>query len=168
MLAAPVAAYAQNVADGGDAKPIFGTFDPVTRVFTPAPLPDPAPRAARDVAPAAAPIVRKGKIVIRATVKLRSSLPASASITAIATATMDGTDYGNNSRLQVNMQRAAGNATATITLPYHFAAQNASEKIVVQLIYTAQFVPGVYATFKQNVPLPANGATTNVTVAGTL
>jgi hypothetical protein len=140
-------------AVASDTQPIFGYYNPKTRAFTPAsPLPAAVTR-----------IVRSGtlKINVNATV---DGIPADQTILAFVSAYLDDATYQNSLEGSVQMNRSGATATASLTVPYIFVASSASETIAISVQLSTQAAPFPSSGLTVEIPLPADNATTVVTL----
>jgi hypothetical protein len=162
LATALATAAAQSPAASDNANPIPGYYDVETHTFTPAPL------SRLGAAPAAAPILRKGKIVIKATLKISASVAKTEAIAAFGSAAVANKTSSYSSTLgRVPIKRSGNVGTVTLSLPYLFAVDSKSETLKVQF----QAIPATgqpTLSLSQEIALPADGATTTLTFTGSL
>jgi hypothetical protein len=146
---------------------MFGYLDPATNSFTPADSATAGLFGAR-AAPAAAPVVRSGTLIITVNVAYLPAFPATATTTANVTVTTTpptaaDPSYQTSLLGIASVARSGATGVATITLPYALTATTAADTLSVTTTLSTSL--GGFASLKQAIPLPANGATTRLAVS---
>jgi len=140
-------------------KPVFGTYDTATGVFTPA-KPEAMPAILPD-APAAAPIVRKGTLVVQVAADV-AAIPAGQPVLAFISAYLFDTSYQNSVGTSVTMKRSGNTAKVSFSMPYVFTVLSASETVTVSVQLATQKLPYPTTVLTKKIPLPADAAKTVV------
>ncbi|MBY6243195.1 hypothetical protein [Methylosinus sp. Sm6] len=155
---------------GGAAGPVFGYFDPATNGFTPAGGAAALLMKTHDAAPLAvtAAVVRRGTLVITVNVGFLASFPAGATATAsvtVETVPAASADPSTATSILASAQirRSGSTGVATLSIPYAFSTTATTDKVSLDtIVYSSN---GDYASLRQTIPLPADGATTRVTLS---
>lgn len=162
-----VAAVSASAQERGSTRPVFGYLDPATASFTPA---DSATAGlfGASAAPAAAPVVRSGTLIITVNVAYLPAFPATATTTANVTVTTtppSAADPSYQTSLLgiASIARSGATGVATITIPYALTATTATDTLLVTTTLSTSI--GGFASLTQIIPLPANGATTRLAVS---
>lgn len=136
---------------------IFGYFDPESRIFTAAPRAD-GPIVVRPPKPS----VSRGTLIVKADVKIVTTVAESAEIRAAGIVFANDKFYSSSVGKQKVLQRSGNSATVTITLPYVLSASSRKTTLKVRF-WIASSAPGVpFVQLEKVIPWPRNGATTTV------
>jgi hypothetical protein len=122
--------------------------------------------------------VSSGKFVVSFTITVSSAIAASAKIACIANATVVETSiaFETIETADVIATRSGSTATCTVNIPYSWNLENPSDdQVILSYEISAPAEAAATASFPQrmaqgwiaNIPVPANGATTNETVMAT-
>ena len=159
-------AVASPAAAEGSSQPVPGWYNYQTKVFTPAAQPPPAA--------AGKPVTVKGTLIIKATVSL-DGIPKSQKVLAFPSAFLF--DASNS---MVSGVSEAGfktiikpdiilNVLDARAINFDLPVGAASETVTVQVQFVTQQSPSFpSALFSKTIPLPADGATTVVTLPAAL
>jgi hypothetical protein len=152
-----VAAVSASAQERGSTRPVFGYLDSAT-----------AGLFGASAAPAAAPVVRSGTLIITVNVAYLPAFPATATTTANVTVTTtppSAADPSYQTSLLgiASIARSGATGVATITLPYALTATTATDTLLVTTTLSTSI--GGFASLTQIIPLPANGATTRLAVS---
>ncbi len=134
--------------------PVFGTLDPRTNLFTPRPIPH-----AAQAAPVG--ILRSGVLQVNVTVSVPSFIPQSEVLLASVTASCTDPSFSSSSVASGNPARSGNTAKLTLTMPYAFTVASTSDVVTV---YFEMFIGTQTIQLTQTIKLPADGATTPVTI----
>jgi hypothetical protein len=145
-------------------KPVFGAYDIVTHVFTPA---TPATATVIEADARAAAIIRKGTLVVEVSTSL-AAIPNGQQVLAFVSANLSDARYQNGVGTSGALKRSGDTAKASFSMPYLFTALNASETVTVSIQLATQKVPYPTTILTKEIPLPANGAKTVVTFPAAL
>jgi hypothetical protein len=152
-------------AAGSSSGPVFGYFDPSTNRFTPAARPGKSPAAAKDATPS--PIVRRGRLIVTVNVKSNKALTHNVLVSVSAT-TIPGPMADPSITTSISGERglirSGSTGVAIIEIPYVIVATAATDNVSIR----ASFEDTVYmngASFRETIPLPADGAITRVTLS---
>jgi len=150
-----------HAADAGadPPEPVFGTYDTVTHVFTPA-----TPTASPVIEPGvttAATVVRKGTLVVEVTANV-ATIPIDQQVLASVSANLFDRTYQNSLATAGFLTRSGNTAKITFSMPYIFTALSASETITVEVELSAQNAPYPSTVVTTKISLPADATKTVV------
>jgi hypothetical protein len=165
LLLASVAAL--SAADAGER--IFGYLDPSSNSFTPitgaaAHLSNKTSASLVAVAP---PVLRRGKLVVTVNIQFAPDFPTNLRVTAMVVATTTPASTADPSTATstiafANVARSGSVGVAQVELPYAFTTTAATDKVLLST--TLSHANGA-VDLDQSISLPAEGATTRVTVS---
>lgn len=119
--------------------------------------------------PAVARIQRQGLLKIGVSLVASASLPAGTSILVTASAGSTDTAYTDQATIYGRTTIAAGKAAVTVQIPYTWLFASTADKVIIY-VYVTGYTPtaGNSSFFTETIPLPANGATTILSFAGSI
>ncbi|ATQ67574.1 MULTISPECIES: hypothetical protein [Methylosinus] len=148
---------------------VFGYLDPSSNSFTPATGSAALMSGKRTASPVAAapPIVRRGKLIVTVNIQFAPDFPTNLRVTAVVVATTTPAPTADPSTATstialANVARSGSVGVAEVELPYAFTTTAATDKV---LLSTLLFHPDGEVDLDQSISLPADGATTRVTVS---
>jgi hypothetical protein len=160
-VAALLAAAISTSADAQAPAGVFGVYDPATRVFQPVQVGTVAP-APGAIEPQAASS-RVGKIHFRLIIKVLSGSPAATLPNCSMSFSHQGSSNHSYSEGQgIQGTRVGNNALCDLTILYSWPEANTANP--VNLSFFLSVGNRSHSESLPAIPLPADGATTNVTV----
>jgi hypothetical protein len=155
------------LAPAGEASaPIPGYLDVRSGIFYPLTRSADVPPAGTEANAAATTMT--GTIVIEATVKLDATIKSTDTVSATAVASVSdpvptsGTYYTYSSSQYQMVSPSGSTAKFKISVPYIWTLANTSDKVFISF-YVSTNTSGT-AFYSNTISLPANGATTKVTI----
>lgn len=150
----------------------FGYFNPQTHVFTPAPLPPAVPNAA---GPAATTIVRSGTVNLSVTVRLVSPIPKDAIFSTGAGVLVGDPDTATPPRyvssvgdVAPTVTRSGSTLKITASIPYRFVYTVSADQMQLTFYISYNGPPPHSFYYNQSIKIPADGATTPLSLTASL
>jgi hypothetical protein len=117
----------------------------------------------------AAVVTRTGTFKVQSTVALSANVPSSATVSATASAYFyDPVGGSHQAQISATVKRSGNKANVMLTLPYRWAVGQVTGTVTVALSVHADAVGSPFATISGTIPLPAEGATTQVVLPASL
>ena len=114
---------------------------------------------------AAAPVTRTGVIKVLCTIVTDASVAKGSVISVDVSATATGTDVDQTVDGSTQIKKAGTSQTVTLLLPYKWTLTNPSTVVPIYLSVAEGTYPyTVSVETSLSIPLPANGATTTVSI----
>jgi hypothetical protein len=160
MLQAPLPVLADEVS-APSGKPISGTLNPKTNVFTPS-------AEAAAATPEITTDYRQGILIVEANIAVSPDISKDATIFTSVQATVHDSHYSTGVSNSASATRTGDTAKITFKMPYVFTVSSTADVVTINL--SVSFYQNGTATNPTNesinetetIPLPANGATTTV------
>jgi hypothetical protein len=114
---------------------------------------------------AAAPVTRTGVIKVLCTIVTDASVAKGSAISVDVSASGTGTDVSQSVDGSIQVKKASTSQTVTLLLPYKWTLTNPSTVVPIYLSVAEGSYPNtVSVETSLSIPLPANGATTVVSI----
>lgn len=176
LLAATAATLPVVLSCAAGADPLapstktFGYFNPQTHVFTPA-----QPAAPNAAGPAATTIVRSGTVNVSVTVRLVSPIPKDAIFSTGAGVLVGDPDTATLPRYVSSVGDVAPTVTRsgrtlkiTASIPYRFVYTVSTDQMLLSFYISYNGPPPHSFFYNQSIKIPANGATTPISLTASL
>jgi len=119
--------------------------------------------------PAHAAVLRSGTFTVKSTVVLSANAPVSAPLSATASAYFyDPVGGGHSASITAVVKRSGNAANVTLVLPYRWAVGRTTGTVTVTFSIGASTLGSPRTQVSATIPLPADGAATQVVLPAAL